>query len=160
MALTYQPKIGQVVMCDFSGFIEPEMVKRREVVVIARSKQNSQLVTVVPLSATHPGVVQTHHHQLSKDPRPGGVPGTTVWAKCDMVTTVCLQRLDLPYTSSRRGKRESVRVLLPPQELEVIRSCVAAALGMTHNIGSPGDGALESGSASALTQPDGPAMTS
>jgi uncharacterized protein YifN (PemK superfamily) len=61
--------------------IAPEMVKRREVVVIARHKRNSQLVTVVPLSATEPERPEAYHHQLAKDPRPDGDPTKTIWAK-------------------------------------------------------------------------------
>ncbi|MFK5216451.1 type II toxin-antitoxin system PemK/MazF family toxin [Glaesserella parasuis] len=54
MALKYQPKEKAVVMCDFSGFIAPEMVKTRPVVVISKHKKNSELVTIVPLSTTKP----------------------------------------------------------------------------------------------------------
>ncbi|MFK5246002.1 type II toxin-antitoxin system PemK/MazF family toxin [Glaesserella parasuis] len=39
MALKYQPKEKAVVMCDFSGFIAPEMVKTRPVVVISKHKK-------------------------------------------------------------------------------------------------------------------------
>lgn len=54
MALKYQPKEKSVVMCDFSGFLAPEMVKVRPVIVVAKHKKNAQLVTVVPLSSTQP----------------------------------------------------------------------------------------------------------
>ena len=54
MALAFQPRPGTVVMCDFAGYVLPEMVKVRPVVVIARNRKNRQLVTVVPLSTTAP----------------------------------------------------------------------------------------------------------
>lgn len=153
MALQYQPRLGAVVLCDFQGMIAPEMVKRREVVVIARHKRNSQLVTVVPLSATEPERPEAYHHQLAKDPRPDGDPTKTIWAKCDMIYTVCLERLDTHYTRSRRGGRQSVTVQLPPSELAAIKQCVAVALQIINNVAVPERG-LESGSATALNQPE------
>ena len=153
MPLPFQPRQGAVVLCDFRGMIEPEMVKRREVVVIARHKHNGQLVTVVPLSATEPERPETYHYRLSKDPRPDGDPTKTIWAKCDMVYTLCLERLDMHYTRTRRGARQSVRVQLPPEDIAAIRLCVAAALQLTDNRGVPARG-LESGSATALNQPE------
>jgi uncharacterized protein YifN (PemK superfamily) len=47
MPLLYQPRPGQVVMCDFKGYVVPEMVKVRPVVVVARNRKNRWLVTVV-----------------------------------------------------------------------------------------------------------------
>lgn len=155
MPLTYQPRVGAVVLCDFHGMIEPEMIKRREVVVIAIHKRNSKLVTVVPLSATEPERPEAYHHKLTKDPRPNGDPTKTIWAKCDMVYTLCLDRMDMHYTSSRRGGRQSVRVQLPPDDLAAIRRCVAVALNLADNEGVPARG-FESGSVTALNQPETP----
>jgi len=64
MPLKFQPKAGSVVICDFHGFVVPEMVKKRPVVIIAKHKHNSQLVTVVPLSTTQPKPVAPYHHKL------------------------------------------------------------------------------------------------
>jgi uncharacterized protein YifN (PemK superfamily) len=36
MPLKFQPKIGSVVMCDFEGYVVPEMIKVRPVVVLAK----------------------------------------------------------------------------------------------------------------------------
>jgi mRNA interferase MazF len=47
--------MGQILICDFSsGFVEPEMVKVRPVVVISPKPRKSihSLCTVVPLSTT------------------------------------------------------------------------------------------------------------
>lgn len=133
MALPYQPRTGAVVRCDFRGMIEPEMVKMRDVVVLMPHKQNRQLVTVVPLSTTAPTPPQTYHHELANDPRPDGDTMRSVWAKCDMIYTVSLERLDMHYTRSRRGGRQSVRVQLPPDDFAAIRRCVAIALHLTDN---------------------------
>ena len=33
--IPYHPEIGTVVICDFNGYIPPEMVKRRPAIVIS-----------------------------------------------------------------------------------------------------------------------------
>lgn len=93
MPLLYQPRPSQVVMCDFKGYVVPEMVKVRPVVVVARNRKNRKLVTVVPLSTTAPDALEDYHHQLSANPLPGKEK-IMCWAKCDMVATVSLDRLD------------------------------------------------------------------
>ncbi len=93
MGLLYQPRPGNVVMYDFAGYIVPEMIKVRLVVVLARNRKNRRLVTVVPLSTTAPSVVEDHHHELATNPLPAKA-GVRCWAKCDMVATVSLARLD------------------------------------------------------------------
>lgn len=133
MAIPYQPRAGAVVRCDFRGMIAPEMIKIRDVVVLMPHKQNRQLVTVVPLSTTAPTPPQPYHHELAKDPRPDGDTMHSVWAKCDMVYTVSLERLEMHYTRSRRGGRQSVRVQLPPDDFAAIRNCVAIALHLSDN---------------------------
>lgn len=152
MALPFQPRAGAVVRCDFRGMIEPEMLKMRDVVVLAQHKQNARLVTVVPLSASAPGRIQPYHYELPKDPRPDGNSMHPIWAKCDMVYTVSLERLEMHYTRTRRGGRQSVRVQLPPESFAAIRRCVAIALHLADNEGAPTWG-IESGSVTALNQP-------
>jgi len=117
--------------------IEPEMVKMRDVVVIARHKQNQRLVTIVPLSAAQPKPPQPYHHELAQDPRPDGDAMHPIWAKCDMVYTVSLERLDMHHTRTRRGGRQSVRVQLAPADFMAIRRCVAIALDLSDNAGVP-----------------------
>ncbi|MGQ0600545.1 MAG: type II toxin-antitoxin system PemK/MazF family toxin [Anaerolineales bacterium] len=125
MALLYQPRARSVVMCDFgTGFVAPEMVKVRPVIVLAKHRDNAQLVTVVPVSTTSPTVVRPYHHQLGANP----LPGKTVlsWVKCDMVVTVALHRLD----RIKAGKRQYVVPEIPESEFAAIKTCVAAALGL------------------------------
>jgi uncharacterized protein YifN (PemK superfamily) len=114
-------------MCDFAGFVVPEMIKVRPVVILARSPSNSRLVTVVPLSTTAPATAAPHHHELSANPLPGkGRP--TCWAKSDMVATVSLARLDRYKVA--RGQFMVPR--LPPADFAAIRRAVASALDLTH----------------------------
>ncbi len=125
MALTFQPRPGTVVMCDFAGYVVPEMVKVRPVVVIARNRKNRHLVTVVPLSTTVPNNMEDHHHQLSTNPLPGK-EAVVCWAKCDMIATVSLSRLD----RYKVARREYVSPLLPEEDFTAVQSAVMNALGL------------------------------
>ncbi|PVM84219.1 type II toxin-antitoxin system PemK/MazF family toxin [Caulobacter endophyticus] len=125
MALLYQPRPGEVVMCDFQGYVAPEMIKRRPVVVLARNRRNRQLVTVVPLSTTAPNPLEAYHHQLAQSPLPNA-QGIACWAKCDMVATVSLARLD----RCKAGRGKYVAPMLPTPDLASIRAGVAIALGV------------------------------
>jgi uncharacterized protein YifN (PemK superfamily) len=40
--LKFQPRLRAVVTCDYTGFVEPEMVKVRSVVVFAKSRTRSR----------------------------------------------------------------------------------------------------------------------
>ncbi len=130
MALRFQPKPRSIVFCDFAGFIAPEIIKRRPVVVLAAHKRNSRLVTVVPLSTTAPDPVESHHYRLRQNPLPGA-SSATVWAKCDMLAVVSIERLDLVRTP--RGpdhRRRYLHLQLEQDEFDALRRGVASALGL------------------------------
>lgn len=90
------------MICDFRGYEVPEMIKVRPVVVIRKHRTNSLLVTVVPLSTTAPDCVLDYHLKLTSHLQ-GASP--ICWAKCDMVATVSLSRLDRIKSRDRQGKR-------------------------------------------------------
>ncbi len=125
MVLLYQPRPGEIVICDFRGYIVPEMIKRRPVVVLARNRQNRQLVTVVPLSTTRPEPLKPYHRQLMENALPNA-RDVICWAKCDMVATVSLVRLD----RCKAGRGRYVVPELPLPDLTAIRAAVAIALGV------------------------------
>ena len=102
MTLLYQPKEGSVLIRDFRGYEVPEIIKIRPVIVIRRHRTNKLLVTVVPLSTTPPQTVLAHHLQLESHLQ-GANP--VCWAKCDIVATVSLGRLDRIKRKDRPGKR-------------------------------------------------------
>jgi len=127
MPLLYQPKEGSVLICDFRGYEVPEMIKVRPVVVIRKHRTNSLLVTVVPLSTTAPDRVLEHHLELQshlQDASP------ICWAKCDMVATVSLSRLDRIKSRDRHGKRIYVISQLETDEFYAIKVAVRSALGL------------------------------
>lgn len=84
-------KERSVIMCDFRGYEEPEMVKKRPVVVIARNRHNGKLVTVVPLSSTN---LSFGGLPPQNGENPYRTSRTSMSGKCDMTATVGLARLD------------------------------------------------------------------
>lgn len=131
MALKFQPKQGSVVMCDFAGYVVPEMIKVRPVVVLAKHPDNSQLVTVVPLSTTEPVPHRAYHLKMDKNPLPDNAT-TVCWAKCDMVATVSLSRLDRCKLAKRApdGSRQYVVPVVETADFDQIQKCVKSALGL------------------------------
>jgi uncharacterized protein YifN (PemK superfamily) len=130
--LTYQPRLQAVVTCDYTGFVEPEMVKVRSVVVLAKSRTNGRLITVVPLSTTPPDKVLTCHHKLSRNPHPDEDPELEVWAKCDMVYTVSLSRVNYYKTKPRRGGRATYHstLMTSSDDFRAIQRGTRYALGL------------------------------
>lgn len=107
MAITYHPKAGQILLCDFSeGFKEPEMVKSGRPVVVLNSpmKGRGSLVTIAALSTTNPDPVMAYHYKIPKPSMPqlGRFQEKDTWVKGDMIYTVGFHRLDL----IRLGKRD------------------------------------------------------
>ena len=125
--LTFHPKPGTLLMCDFdTGFKAPEMVKKRPVVVISprRRRSSAQLYTVVPLSTTAPNPVESFHHRMSPKSLPVSLRSQDAWAKCDMLYTVSLNRLD----RVRVGKSTYSAPQVLAGDLDAIRRGVIEAL--------------------------------
>lgn len=124
--LTFQPQPNTIVMCDFSGFVSPEMVKKRPVIVIQKSKDNPKLVTIVPFSTTAPHQASELHIEVS-----GPLDGKQAWVKCDMITTVCLERLDRLKIVEANVRRWGTKSLDKPT-FDLVCKGVAKYLGLTH----------------------------
>ncbi len=127
MTLLYQPKEGSVLICDFRGYEVPEIIKVRPVIVIRRHRTNKLLVTVVPLSTTPPQTVLAHHLQLESHLQ-GASP--VCWAKCDIVATVSLGRLDRIKSKDRHGKRTYKIDELSSEQFLAVKAAVRGALGL------------------------------
>lgn len=123
----YFPRPGDVLICDYStGFIEPEMVKHRPVVVVSgRERHGRRLCTIVPLSTTDPAKPEAWHYRMSVQ-IPSWATGIC-WAKCDMLSTVSFDRLDKPHSKTRSG-RQYHTVRISPLDLAAIRKAVLAYL--------------------------------
>lgn len=127
MPLLFFPRAGQIFICDFTDFREPEMTKKRPVIVISpRLPYRSELVAVVPISTTAPRHALPFVVALSKNYHPTDADKPKTWAKCDMVTNLCVKRLD----AFKVGRREYAYPTLTPEDLRAVREGVIHGLGL------------------------------
>jgi uncharacterized protein YifN (PemK superfamily) len=126
MAITCFPKAGTVLVCDFSGYIAPEIVKTRPVVVISPNHlRRIGLVTVIPPSTTAPLPLEQYHYQLRGNPVPGS-NAEIIWAKCDLVATVSTARLD----RKKVGRGHYAAGYVSMDQVREMRRCAAISLGL------------------------------
>ena len=126
MPITFHPKPGQVLYCDFRGYMVPEIVKTRPVVIVSPGHlARPGLVTVVPLSTTPPDPVRPYHYRLQGNPIPGSTE-TEVWAKCDLFASVSLERLD----RVKLGRGEYRTGAVSMDQVKAIRRACLYALGI------------------------------
>lgn len=144
MAVTFHPPRGLILMCDFTtGFREPEMVKRRPVIVISPELPGrTGLVTVVPLSTKRPDPVRDFHLLLNKRalPQLTHFQERESWAKCDMIYTVSLQRLNLIQLGKRGtdGRRQYFKQRLGRETMAQLYGCVLHGIGLPRLAGEVG----------------------
>ena len=95
MALTFFPEPGMILVCDFSGYVAPEMIKTRPVVVISPRRHDVSLPAatsiIVPISTKPPLPQRPWQYRISGG-KYRGIP--ECWAKADLVAHVSIQRLD------------------------------------------------------------------
>lgn len=134
MSIREHPKQGSILTCDFSqGFVVPEMVKRRPVVVISpKVRGRVGLCTVVPLSTTAPDPVMRYHLKLNLTPKlPSPFLSDNLWVKGDMIYTVSFKRLDLIRTGKDEcGKRTYYYDTLNKEQLHNVLKAVLESLGI------------------------------
>jgi mRNA interferase MazF len=124
MAINFHPKRGTVLMCDFeTGFRAPEMVKRRHVVVVSPRYRRHTIVLGCPVQHRHPFEIESHQYEIPRRKYPFFDPSKRIWAKADMMSCVCFQRLDRLLV---RGKYEAPT--LHEDDLLLIQKAVASAL--------------------------------
>ena len=128
-------KAGNVFLLDFDQFDpEPyEMTKRRLVVVVSsRSlRRDKRLATIVPLSTSPPNDAHAKHNiPLSKDYYWSPRNGATLWAKCDMIRTVSIERLDHLTSFAKHGQNRIPVPELKRDDLLRVRLGVAHAIDL------------------------------
>jgi uncharacterized protein YifN (PemK superfamily) len=129
MPLYYHSKQGDVLLCDFTrGFVAPEMLKIRKVVVISpTATHRRKLCTVVPISSTTPQTQQDWHHLLRTNPlQSDGYK--ELWVKCDMIYTVSFERLDKLHRKTRSKGREYFVPRLGSEDMQGVIAGVKAYL--------------------------------
>lgn len=134
MPIPYHPEPGTIVICDFFGYVVPEMVKRRPSIIISpRLRNRKGLCTVVPLSSVEPNIIMPYHYRLHlTPPLPAPYDTSLSWVKADMLATVSFKRLHLPYKGKdSNGKREYDVRVIDSADFIKIKECVLHALGMT-----------------------------
>ena len=94
------------------------------------------MCTVIPLSTTAPNNPQNYHYEFHV---PFELPEKwkrgTVWAKCDMIYAVSLQRCNLLQgKKDRQGKRSYILNSISSVHLKEIESCIMHSLGMGHRV--------------------------
>ena len=133
MPLLYHPAPGEIVYCDYgTGFIPPEMVKGRPVVIVSpRLRRRPGLISVVPLSTTDPDPIEAHHCRIIlQKSLPAPFDSPSMWAKCDMVSAVSLNRLDrFKLPRSGGGPRKWTTGQVSADELKAVRAGVLCGLG-------------------------------
>lgn len=134
MPVPFHPRPGCVLVCDFDGLKSPEMVKRRPVVVISpRFKGRDRLCCVVPLSTTDPDDVMKYHCYIEFDPLlPPPYHSQHMWVKGDMIYTMSLDRMNMPFYKDQCGKRQYVEHYLTDDQMEIVNGCVLEGLGLGH----------------------------
>lgn len=138
MPITFHPHSGQILLCDFTGFKEPEMVKPKRPVVVLTGpiKGRSRLVTIVPLSTTEPEIIQPYHYKIPKRSMPmlGQYQENDSWVKGDMIYTVGFYRLSAIMLGKRAvtGKRLYFMSKLGREQMMQIYQCVLHGLNLGH----------------------------
>ena len=138
MALTYHPRPGQILICDFSkGFAAPEMVKRRPVVVLTPSmKGRDKLTTVAALSTVKPDEIRAYHLEIPANSMPmlGQYQDGSTWLKGDMIYSVGFHRLDPIRLNTRGpdGKRQYFTQRFGRDRMRDVYTCVLEGLNLGH----------------------------
>lgn len=127
MSIQFFPRAGQILVCDFDGFKEPEMCKVRPVIVVSpRLPHRSEIVTVVPISTTEAKHDLPFVVRLSKNYHPDEADDLPCWAKCDMVMNIGRWRLNGFKVGRRRWETPQAK----GDDLEAVRKGVIYGLGM------------------------------
>lgn len=134
MAINFHPDPGTILICDFRGMEEPEMVKRRPVVVVSpKFKDRTGICTIVPLSTTPPRPVKGYHFKLQITPvLPAPFDSEWHWVKADMMYALSFKRFQLPTDGKMAdGKRIYDLRTVTEEDLHQIRQCLLRGLGLT-----------------------------
>lgn len=137
MAITFHPRPGQILLCDFEpGFKEPEMVKKKRPVVVLTGaiKGRANLITVVALSHSEPKPPQPYHYKFPRQSMPmvGGFQEEDSWLKGDMIYTFGFHRFNLIQLGKRGpdGKRLYFKNCLGSEQMKHIYQCVMHGLNL------------------------------
>jgi uncharacterized protein YifN (PemK superfamily) len=132
MAITFQPKRGAIVLCDFSrARVHPEMDKKRQAIVFSITELNHRHgraaghCTVIPTSSQEPQtkgpedilISVGKYWSFSEDS----------WVRTKLIATVSHDRLELLLRHGRRHTSE----YMDDYDMERIEKAVRHVLGLS-----------------------------
>jgi uncharacterized protein YifN (PemK superfamily) len=132
MPIFYPVERGTILICDFIGFSEPEMVHRRPVIVLSpKVNHRPDLCTIVPLSTTEPFPVFPWNSRIRIDPLlPAPYDSEYQWIKGDMVYSLSWRRFYIPRYRDEEKNRVNVLRQLDAENMMEVERCVLAGLGV------------------------------
>lgn len=137
MPLLYYPNPGDVLVCHYDSehdVFDGEICKSRPVIVVGpRLRRRGKVVTVVPLSTSEPDALEGFHWKyVPSQPFPAPFDSPIMWAKCDLVSSVALERLDRFKEPRVRygGARKWTSGKLSATQLKEIKAAVLCGLGL------------------------------
>jgi uncharacterized protein YifN (PemK superfamily) len=123
----HQQSPGRVVMCDFTFLLKPEMQKeRRAIVVSARSPNATGRCAVVPVSKLESTTPNPHHFKIEPGTYPFFHATEPVWAVCDHIYTVSLERLWMVNVD----RKPAPTAMINAEHLTAIRNLLGTSLGV------------------------------
>ena len=130
--ISFHPAQGSILICDFTAFREPEMTKRRPVIVVSKPiVARPGLCTVVPLGSGEPEVLLPMHYKIIIDtPLPPPYNDPFHWVKGDMIYALGFDRLFLPYRGKIGGKRDYDCRVISSDQLARVQKCIMAGIGI------------------------------
>jgi uncharacterized protein YifN (PemK superfamily) len=128
LPVKFVPGPGRVVMCDFTHLKKPEMQKeRRAIVVSTKSASGSGRCTVVPVSKLPSKEPNPHHFEFAGGSYPFFHTTAPVWAVCDHVYTVSLERL----WAVNVGLKPQPNARISDQHLAEVRKLVGSGFALS-----------------------------
>jgi mRNA interferase MazF len=122
------PKQGEIYMCNFSGYVVPEIVKLRRAIVVSPPNRGAKVVLVVPVSTTPPRFGSPVQVRLPGEDVYECFAGVQeVWVKADLISHVSFARLDRVHV---RGKGFLRTVKLSNDHLKDVQRAILHALGL------------------------------
>ena len=140
MALTFHPRPGQILHCDFSkGFKEPEMIKENRPVLVLTQPitGRGELVTIAALSTVKPDPLMDYHLEIPRSCMPmlGRFQRDSSWLKGDMVYSIGFHRLGLIMLRTRdprTGKRVYFNRRFSRERMKDVYGCVLIGMNLGH----------------------------
>ena len=122
--IQHTPSQGRVVMCDFRFLRKPEMQKERRAIVVSKHKAIGRCV-VVPVSKDPSNAGHPLHYEFQAGAYPFFHQADPVWAVCDHLYTVSLERL-WQVNVNRRPTMPA----LSEAHLEAIKALIGTGVGI------------------------------